>query len=274
MNLEQQLIHTTMRVQTQDKDGRPSVATAFVYHEPADGENEFYAFLISNKHVLLSDASSLKVSGLCKDDQGNPIYGCTTEIDLRCPSCGEFHIFGHPDPDVDVAAIGIGRQLNEQNIFYRAIGPSNLLNAQGDDKGLMKGLFESIMFIGYPAGLYDTHNVLPIARFGRLATMLDFDYLGKPQFLIDASVFPGSSGSPVFVFRKFQRKHEKGFTFGEEPYFLGVLAAVHQKKDYGNIIPVNFAVEMSREINLGLVFKQETVVTVIQEALQHGHQRT
>lgn len=58
---------------------------------------------------------------------------------------------------------------------------------------------ESVEFIGYPEGLYDSVNCLPIARRGMMATLGYIDYEGKPEFLIDATVLTGSSGSPVFM---------------------------------------------------------------------------
>lgn len=57
---------------------------------------------------------------------------------------------------------------------------------------------EDIIFIGYPTGLYDKYNHSPIVRKGITATPLSLDYENKSLFLIDASIFPGSSGSPVF----------------------------------------------------------------------------
>lgn len=60
-------------------------------------------------------------------------------------------------------------------------------------------LIETVTFFGYPNGIWDTANFLPIARRGVTATPISIDFQGKKQFLIDASVFPGSSGSPVFI---------------------------------------------------------------------------
>ena len=53
--------------------------------------------------------------------------------------------------------------------------------------------------VGYPNGLWDTKNDLPIIRRGITATPAFRDYCGRDEFLIDAACFPGSSGSPVFI---------------------------------------------------------------------------
>jgi V8-like Glu-specific endopeptidase len=60
---------------------------------------------------------------------------------------------------------------------------------------------ERIIFVGYPNGMYDRKNYTPILRQGITATPFHLDYDGLPAFLIDASVFPGSSGSPVYSCR-------------------------------------------------------------------------
>lgn len=58
---------------------------------------------------------------------------------------------------------------------------------------------EPITFIGYPNGIWDSTNLLPVARRGTTASPIEVDFEGSPRFLIDASVFGGSSGSPVFI---------------------------------------------------------------------------
>jgi hypothetical protein len=266
MDVEQQILHTTLRIEGQTPDGKLFFATGFIFqHQTPAGS---VPFLISNKHVLLSNASSLKVTGLKKTDDGNPDYGNPVAFSLNCKNCGRYHVFGHPDAAVDVAAIAIGDQIISNPLFFRALAESNFLPPDGSATGLRRGTFEVILFVGYPNGLYDSHNVLPIARFGRVATQLELDYLGKPQFLIDASVFGGSSGSPVFVYRKYHRTSTTEISFGAELYFVGVLAAVHSRSDRGHLVPAHFAVEFNKELNLGLVFKCTTVLDVVKQALK------
>jgi hypothetical protein len=66
--------------------------------------------------------------------------------------------------------------------------------------------------IGYPAGLYDERNASPIWRIGIIATSPLVGYAFTPLyqkayklpsfidgFLVDAPVYPGSSGSAVVI---------------------------------------------------------------------------
>ena len=72
--------------------------------------------------------------------------------------------------------------------------------APNEETVLDIGLVEEILFVGYPSGISDQFHNLPVARRGITATPASVDYEGRPVFLIDASVYPGSSGSPVFIY--------------------------------------------------------------------------
>lgn len=78
---------------------------------------------------------------------------------------------------------------------------------------------EDVFFIGYPIGLYDTYYYLPILRKGITASPIKHDWLNQPRFLIDANVFPGSSGSPVFLYDKGMYTTPKGYYIGKSRFF-------------------------------------------------------
>jgi hypothetical protein len=81
-------------------------------------------------------------------------------------------------------------------------------------------------------------------------------YEGKPIFLIDASVFPGSSGSPVLIAEA-------------DPYrliMLGVVAAAYQRT-----VPVLSAASIpyiKDLIDLGIVYKVAAIHEAIDVALR------
>ena len=53
--------------------------------------------------------------------------------------------------------------------------------------------------IGYPNGIWDAKNNLPVIRKGITATHANIPWNGNSEFLTDIASFPGSSGSPVFL---------------------------------------------------------------------------
>jgi hypothetical protein len=58
---------------------------------------------------------------------------------------------------------------------------------------------EDILMIGYPNGLWDNVNCIPYFKKGMTATHPFINYKGNEEFVMDISVYPGSSGSPVFL---------------------------------------------------------------------------
>ena len=131
---------------------------------------------------------------------------------------------------------------------------------------------EEIIFVGYPIGLYDERNLLPITRQGITATHPGIDYQGRPIFLIDASVFPGSSGSPVFLHKPGLSLDGQQLSLTRSNVLLGVVAesmalqdtsAVEQLAQQGEQI-----VRFSQMIDIGVVFKARTIVETMKVALE------
>jgi hypothetical protein len=131
---------------------------------------------------------------------------------------------------------------------------------------------EEVTFVGYPAGLFDRVNFLPIVRRGHAATPLAVDYNGLPAFLIDASVFPGSSGSPVFLVNEGGFMNSGGLTLGSRLYLLGVLAAVHERPRLGSIVelPASHVAVIQENLHLGIVFKSRSIDECIEIAVAGG----
>ena len=104
---------------------------------------------------------------------------------------------------------------------------------------------------------------MPILRRGVTATHPNINYEGKREFLIDAACFPGSSGSPVFLFNTNGWTNRNGGTVmgGTRVKLLGVLYAGPQHTATGEIRIMNVPTQQ-RAIsistipnNLGLVIK-------------------
>lgn len=182
--------------------------------------------------------------------------------------------YKHPDPEIDIAAMPIVptmKKLEElgQDIFFRHITDKMALRTEWlEDLDAL----EEIMFVGYPSGIYDEVNLLPIIRKGVTATPLHVDYNGKPIFLIDASVFPGSSGSPVFIYNPSGFGTNKSFTVGSRFIFLGVIAEVLIRQETGTLefvsIPIKIEprIRTKETLDLGIVYKANTVIETVQRA--------
>jgi len=234
--------------------------TGFVYTVPTDkGEVQV---LVSNKHVL-ADAHELTVRFVRGDPQNAtaPLLGQATEITITDSNS---LVVGHPDPAVDVAVMPLGPVIDAMAKagappFFRSLPPDLLLT---DARAAELDSIEEIGFVGYPNAVFDTKNFTPVARRGTTATPIVLDYRGEPAFLVDAAVFPGSSGSPVFLSDTGTYRSRDGATVvGSRFYLLGVLAAVHMAQVDGRVaaLPATKMVQVNTPIGLGIVYRAQTI---------------
>ncbi|MEA2527316.1 MAG: hypothetical protein QOF73_4543, partial [Thermomicrobiales bacterium] len=196
-------------------------------------------------------------------------------LDVRMVPAGGPWWQGHPDPDVDIAVIDMSRAyriLREQGRqpFVKPLRAEMLPTPRKLEEA---DAVEDVLIFGYPDGLYDEINLTPLVRKGITATSPTLDYCGKSEVLIDAAVFPGSSGSPVFVWRPADAENpERELPLGM--YFLGVLSSGFQMRQEGKIemVPIPTAVMpipvTPLLINLGVVHKASKVVETIEYVLR------
>ena len=134
---------------------------------------------------------------------------------------------------------------------------------------------EEVIFVGYPVGLYDEKNLMPILRRGTTATSPQLDYNGSKAFLIDASVFPGSSGSPVLICNQGTYMTRKGISIGSRYFLLGIIAKNYSTQSISTVKPLHTptAVEekgvlIEEVIDLGIVYKSTTIKEAVENAIQ------
>ena len=122
-SLTEQLLYTSVRINTRDADGNNYVATAFVVrHGPSGGQ----PFLVTNKHVVQGMNTGTIIFTESAGD--SPILG--SRIDVRLARFEE-QWTGHPDPNVDVSAVRLDERFtytgqNHGRIYYRAIPHINV----------------------------------------------------------------------------------------------------------------------------------------------------
>lgn len=163
-------------------------------------------FMVTNRHVAES-ANDLMLIHMIQgaDDAGaisRPLFGQRVGVRLADP-LPAFSF--HPDADIDVAILPFNKYMDELSAqggppMIIAAAPSEMLTAA---HAAELDSWEQVIIVGYPDGLYDSHNLTPIVRSGYTASPIQIDYQGRPTFLIDAPIYPGSSGSPVFLVERF-----------------------------------------------------------------------
>jgi S1-C subfamily serine protease len=219
-DLSTQLLYTTVPIWVERQDGGRTSGTAFIYTYPSkENPNQTIPLVITNHHIV-QGAKRVLLEFVEREGEA-PGRGKR----LRVEADGKFFL-QNADVTNDLAALPIASILTQlsdhgKQIFYRSITP-NLI----PDRNTLDSLaaIEEITFIGYPSGLYDEVNLTPIVRRGITATPPWNDFQGKPSFLIDAGVFPGSSGSPVFILNQGSYATNQGIVIGSRVLFLGILS--------------------------------------------------
>jgi hypothetical protein len=262
-SIAEDLLYTTTRLEGKCSGGQ-SVGTGFYFlHNQR-------LFLVTNKHVVrgVTDGSFIVPRAKIKSENKTPILGQGIRI-----SFSEANFIGHPDESVDVAAMNVSGVFTELEakgdfIYWKNIQESNAPTKEIVDKFI--GPVEEIIFVGYPSGIWDTKNILPIVRQGATATPYYVDFEGKKQFLIDASVFPGSSGSPVFFYYAGSHADKEGNLYaGSRVHFLGIIASVFFRNERGELLAEEIPTqqklysEVRQMIDLGVVFKDTTIVETV-----------
>lgn len=192
---EEQLFFSTIRI---ERPGTGSMGTGFLVQVPSCIEGKKYVFLVSNKHVLDDPSAETQISFHLNDNEGKPLLGETFNTSVIAL---ERAYYASELPEVDLALINVselfdlaktntGKDINCRNLTLEIF-------SDYDEGDLVPG--KDIIFIGYPNNRYDHKNYLPILRGGIIASIPKIDFEGKPQVLVDAQVFQGSSGSPVFT---------------------------------------------------------------------------
>jgi hypothetical protein len=265
----EQLLFSTVFVKSKTASN-DQTATGFIYAVPvklASGETGDVHFLVTNRHVL-KDATEVSFQMVRADSaHAMPVLGQPWGAALNI---SDDAWTGHSDPKVDVAVMAFGYKLNMvaqqtgHQPFFRAVPSAMSMNDQSS-KDL--DAIEEIIFIGYPRGIFDTVNLTPVARRGITATPLSLEYEGVPAFLVDGAVFPGSSGSPVFLAQTGSyNARSGGLVIGNRLMFLGVIAAVHTSPALGKLIDLPVADKGSvtmLPMNLGIVYKASAIDATI-----------
>jgi hypothetical protein len=234
------------------------------------GDDQWAPLIITNKHVV-DGAGVIGLRLHKKGSNGEALAGPGEEVRF---STSELPIIRHPDPSVDLAGIVaapiikmVEEQLGWQPYIF-GVGADTIPTV---DQWSEFGTLEDVIMAGYPTGLADNHNNLPIVRRGITATPAGADYQGKREFLIDMAVFPGSSGSPVVILNEGSFPTPDGIAIGTRFHLLGVLYGGHFQISTGEVVtapaPTNVrsVAQVNQMIHLGICVKS----TRIAELEQH-----
>lgn len=252
-NISTQLLFTTYPIWVERENGQNTFGTGFIFNYKAQ-EDKFIPFLITNNHVV--ENAKRIITEFVKAEDNKPQTKNRVKVELDSSKFLNFS-----NKELDISAIPIAPIINQvlqsgTNIFYRVIDNNIIPKKQQLDEF---SAVEEITFIGYPNGLYDTENMLPIVRRGITATPIWNDFNNEKKFLVDAGVYPGSSGSPVFIFNQDGYSTGNSIILGTRLLFVGMLSESLVRLD--NNTPSYF-------LGLGGVLKSEAIVDFLDSVVK------
>jgi hypothetical protein len=181
--ITEELMFVTARLESVVGNKVIGTGTGFFYnHNVKSDPGKHIPLLVTNKHVVQgADKVRLLMHKAKKEENSFTVNGYYT-VDLL----GSWQ--EHPD-GLDLVAYSIAGVLREveekQDSVYKIniVGKNIPTSADEEDFSAV----EDILMIGYPNGLWDSTNNLPIFRKGITATHPAVDFRGAPEFVIDAA---------------------------------------------------------------------------------------
>lgn len=252
----EQMLYATVKLTQLKNRAVAGHGTGFFFSFDMGGGRSLLA-IITNKHVV--DGGDAVRFNLHIADGDKP-SGRFTEHTVPLAN-----VIPHPNPNVDLCVVGFMEAFNSM----KAAGDEPFLVCLGtplipaDDDWAYFDALEEVLMIGCPNGIYDEVNSIPLIRRGITATPLSKDYNGKKEFVVDMACFPGSSGSPVFLYDKrgfFDRRNNVTQLDGQRALFVGVLHAGPVIAHNGQIVlarPPSF--QVATMMHLGYAIKASEV---------------
>lgn len=200
------LISTMIKTNTPDST---SQGTGFYYSRlgPKDGGGPQWReiedmWLVTNRHVLIpmNGDNEILPSNVTfhlrrLDAAGVLAWDPVTLSSEQLSTLAKFH----PDSSIDVAMLDISELVkgritgNEKYLAPYCLSADNFAGKNNIEVEASS----DVLIVGYPKGFYDDVNLFPIVKSGIIASRWGVGFKGHPYFLIDAKLFPGSSGSVV-----------------------------------------------------------------------------
>ena len=226
------LLHSGTTLITSTYNGRQlGSATGFFYSELegrpnyAGGEPGWKTvkdtWLLTNRHVVLPrelggerfpDVLTFRFRTLTDQVEWTEVH--LSREQLR--DCARVH----QHPDIDIAALRISDKAIPSD--SKDAPPLIVQSATNHDLLLPGNPIEvtvgsDVLVAGYPHGFYDLTSTHPAVKAGVVASGWRLPWQGLPRFLIDARLFPGSSGSIVITKPQQFAAKEGQMLFSPEP---------------------------------------------------------
>ena len=230
-------------------------------------------WLVTNRHVVIPKKEEIELAParlkFCLRKLGP---SGALDWDSVALSAGELETLAkfHPDNSVDVAVVNIYEAVTNRIKSSDQYAAPYLLHSDNfaGKNNIEVEASSDILVVGYPRGFYDDVNLFPIVKSGIIASRWGVGFRDQPYFLIDAKLFPGSSGSvvlskPIDLVVKDGRvmlANEKQFAF------LGVYSGEYKLQETPVVIG-DLTITQSSGLDLGIVWYADLVEEIIDKGI-------
>ena len=250
------------------EDGKVNFhSTGFLYGWPTGDVNDQGQvlqrnFLVTNRHVFMGAQSR----NATLQARFNTIANQSSNIYPIDPADVNWTV--HPQADIAVLSINAQLLMNE-GINYRTIqrDEHTFTREQLSSKSIGEG--DGVFTMGFPLGIAGDERNYVIVRQGIIASIQPWFSGTDSTFLVDASIYPGNSGGPVFT------KPEIVSITGTEPNndcrMIGIVS--------GYLPYIDVAVSQQTQLprvtfqensGLGVVVPNDLIQETIREAMANG----
>jgi len=253
----EQMLYSTVRLTASNG----STGTGFFFNFTfTDGKT--VPVVITNKHVVNNNQKE-EVSFFLHAKNGE----IPDDEKLNITFKTDWHF--HQDQDICFCFVAtLFQQIKsakQKDIFFIPITEELIW-----DNTKLEGLsaIEDVVMVGYPNGLWDQKNNLPLFRKGITSSHPAIDFNNKNVGAVDMACFPGSSGSPIFILNEngYSDKNENSYLGGKRLVFLGLLFQGPQLNAKGEMIIENIPTQQKISsltpmmMNLGYYIKATEIL--------------
>jgi S1-C subfamily serine protease len=243
--------------------------------DPSDKQPLYTVGLVTNRHVL---EGQRRIKLRFNPSGSQP----AKEFDFDLFSAdGKPQWYSHPELDIATAPLNFARLLSHDipvMAFRSDVDVADI--AKMIEVGLTEG--DGVFALGFPLGLVGKERNYVVVRQGSIARIRDALARASRDFLIDLSIFPGSSGGPVIIRPEISAL--RGTKSQQTPYLIGMAQGYVPYRDVA-VSPQTGSTRVIFEENSGLAsvipidFVLETLRThigavgVVEGFLRDGGQR-
>lgn len=187
LNTTEQMMWSTYLIGSEKGMG----AGFILFRHDADQPGSAIPVMVTAAHLIeAAGQGPLFIGARMPDDQG----GASITLIEFLPGRGDRRFYVK-HPEHDIAAFELRLPVDAARLVAL---PSFLLNKRRGAGGALRA-GEEVSFVGFPETLPEMEGLFPVLRTGRVASYPVGTSRSGGVFVINADVYPGDSGGPVFL---------------------------------------------------------------------------